>query len=171
MNKKLVLGSLLLIFLVVVGKGLLDDRKSVPLNTSPQINWVPPQTETLTLIEKNESCYLDHNNCTITLPDGHILALSIDPKPIQPNKDLQIQAKTLSSRYKPIAVDLEGINLNMGFIRPPFSAQPLGLYTAKLNLPICDEKRMSWKALVIMMDHDQPEKQKAVQFLFNSEEP
>lgn len=171
MSKKLVFGSLLFIIVVVVGKGLLDDNRRAPLKDSSQIKWVPPQNETLSLIGKNTDCFFDQGPCKANLPDDHEIEVSIGPHPIQPNKDLQLEVKSKSQRFRPISVDLEGINLNMGFIRPEFVEQMANQFIAKTNLPLCDEKKMQWRALVILEDRDDVKRQKAIQFLFNSEEP
>ena len=41
-------------------------------------------------------------------------------------------------------LDLQGLKLNMGYLRAKFTKTPEGSYAARFELPFCELKKMNW---------------------------
>ncbi len=103
------------------------------------------------LLGKNSQCDAGLENCEITV-DGNKFQLRISPSPIKTQVPLVIDVFTDSKNYVPHAIDFEGTNLNMGYIRPQTEKTSEGRFQAKVNLPICELEKMKWKATLLLTD-------------------
>ena len=101
---------------------------------------------------KNNKCDLAKNECKIELPDHQTISVRLTPFPIKAQSDFTVSVKVTSDKLIPQEVDFNGVQLNMGYIRPALMLQEDGSYSATLNLPICELRKMQWKVSVILKD-------------------
>lgn len=175
MSKVLVFAGLLLIFVVVVGKGLLDDRlnpraQDLSYKDNAKINWVAPKNETIEVIASDTKCSVHLKACRTQINSQDWLEVQIDPKPIKPNQPLKILVNVSGEHLQATAVDLEGLNLNMGYIRPTLTKIGANQFAGEVTLPTCDEKTMQWQALVIFQNSQQSGLPFGLKFYFQSSE-
>jgi protein SCO1/2 len=100
----------------------------------------------------NQKCDLSKTQCSLTLPDKTYFNISFSPTPIKTEKKFSIQVQTSSKTYFPSEVDFVGIDLNMGYIRPKLQKSEPLKYTASLELPICELRKMKWRVRLLLKD-------------------
>lgn len=97
-------------------------------------------------IAENKSCDLSVGFCR--LEDFEI---SISPRPLKPENTFKIHVKKMGSTQDyPVEVDIQGVELNMGYIRPTLSEKIKGEYEGEFYLPACELSEMQWKARLIL---------------------
>lgn len=153
MFKKNIIYIFLGIVLAAAAQWIFFKNPSPPPSKEPaqevNINWVQPQSEQITIIESKSNCQLDKNTCRNKIDKKTWIEVKISPFPIEPNKQLKITVITSDDSLIPEEVDFEGLNLNMGFIRPKLKKVEGNTYETEVVLPICDEKVMEWRAMVL----------------------
>jgi hypothetical protein len=100
-------------------------------------------------IPTSKNCSLEKTKCRGQLPDGEWIEVQFTPTPIFANVPFEISVQTSSEQVIPTAIDFEGLNLNMGYIRPALTNLNPNKYGAQVTLPVCEEKIMKWNALVL----------------------
>lgn len=172
MFKKNILYIFLGIVLTAVIQWIFLKNPSVaPPNISaqkPTINWVQPQSEQITIVESKSNCQLHKDVCRNKFGKSNWLEMQITPLPIEPNKQLKITIITSDDSLTPQEVDFEGLNLNMGFIRPKLKKVSDNTYEAEVVLPICDEKVMEWRAMVLFTKQTHDSEKFGSKFHFTS---
>lgn len=98
-----------------------------------------------TSLEKNKPCDLSKADCLLKIGSNEF-TVSLNPRPakLQQKMNLLLKPKNSDLKAKPTEVDLQGIELNMGYLRPQFLITPEGYYTASFELPLCELKKMNW---------------------------
>ncbi len=95
---------------------------------------------------ENKECDLAQGSCEL---DGFELTFS--PRPLTPEKTFQIQLKNKGeSDLLPIEIDIQGIDLNMGYIRPQLKNIQANHFAGEFYLPACELSEMKWKARLIL---------------------
>ncbi len=108
----------------------------------------PKRVATATL---NSECDLTQSECTSSFPDGTIVSLSIEPKPIPVLQPLKLTSKINGVDVSNVEVDIVGIGMNMGYIRPELSTvESDGQYSGDSILPVCILDEMQWEARVMV---------------------
>lgn len=142
--------------LAAAAKWFLFQEPSATFSNSPSqktdINWVQPRDEKITILESKSKCLLHKGKCRNKVDEKNWIEVHITPLPIHPNKTLKITVTASSDNIVPQEVDFEGLNLNMGFIRPRLTKIAGNTYETEVVLPICDEKVMEWRALVLFSE-------------------
>ena len=119
-----------------------------------ELNSLPkrPLRVEMNSLGKSESCDLGKKTCSFKLPDGSPLEVTLSPYPIKTEKEFTISAKTTSKKFTPKLMDFVGVEQNMGLIRPEFNNSSQGTFTAKIDLPICEQRKMKWKTRLVLSD-------------------
>jgi hypothetical protein len=95
-------------------------------------------------------CELQESSCSSTFSDGTEISLSIDPQPIPNLKKLTLNTQINGLEAEKVEVDIVGIGMNMGYIRPALSkTQVKGRFTGESILPVCIIQEMQWEARVM----------------------
>jgi protein SCO1/2 len=120
----------------------------------------------LILIDKMKSCDLGNSSCRYNFSDKTFLTISLSPLPVKTEKEFNILIETNSSKLIPLEADFEGIQQNMGFIRPQLLLDMNKKYRASIELPICEQKKMDWKLRLILKDSES--KRHFLEFYFST---
>ena len=119
-------------------------RNSENVTVSP----LAAQSVKLRLLGTNKACDLAIEDCEIALPENKKISVSLSPKPAKVQQDLSFTVRSDSAHLVPYEVDLTGVQLNMGYIRPKLIPAGDG-YSAQVRLPICELRKMKWKANIL----------------------
>ena len=74
----------------------------------------------------------------------------------QPKVQEDFKITVTSPELIPLEADITGIERSMGYIRPKFIREGDGSYSAKVNLPLCELKKMRWKLNIIFQAKELP---------------
>jgi len=97
-------------------------------------------------IAENRACDLAQTDCKI---DNFEISLS--PRPLKPENTFKVLVKKIGdTKVIPIEVDIQGVELNMGYIRPTLTALKKDEYEGEFFLPACELSEMYWKARLIL---------------------
>ncbi len=121
------------------------------------------------LINPPEDCDLQVRDCRFQLPDGNYFEVSVPTRPIQSNEKMRMFVVGDDSKFKPLALDLNGEKMNMGFNRPDFRKRENGRYEAMFTLSTCTLKKLKWRAIVLFSAY--PDKTIGVPILFEVSNP
>ena len=97
------------------------------------------------------SCDISVQECSVQLPQGAQLTLSIDPRPIRAMQKLTIKVDITGNGLDPrkVEIDFAGVDMNMGYNRPELSGGSRH-FSGQTILPICITGTMTWKATVLI---------------------
>jgi protein SCO1/2 len=138
---------------------LLANFKSV--NKMSPVYAKHRQNRTIDVLAENRECDLGKNPCRLNNYE-----ISLSPLPVTAEKDFTVTVKTLSSQaFIPIEVDLEGVEQNMGYMRPKLASTGFQTFTGHFYIPSCDLPDMHWQARLIL---GTPEGPKSLNFYFKS---
>lgn len=152
MNKKILIdliGVLLIALVVVVGYKL-----------SPLL--LPKADIT---VQPDPLCNLQTDSCSVTLPSGGRIELTLGTKPVPMVKPFEVQVTASGFSPRRIEVDFAGIDMNMGLNRPELAARGNGKFAAEATLPVCISGYMDWQVTVLV---DTGAEQIAIPFRFSS---
>ena len=97
-------------------------------------------------IPTDKSCDLQKTACSLVVPGGGEVTLSIEPRPIPLVQDISIKVKTSAIDAETIAVDFKGTTMNMGPNNVTLKTHQPGVFTGKGMLPVCIRNSMEWQA-------------------------
>lgn len=115
------------------------------------------------VIGENKNCDLAKNPCVL---NGY--EVSIGPYPIITEKDFEVKVTTTKAEGKPIEMDFEGVENDMGYIHPKLTQTSDQTYTGKFHIPVCELPEMLWKARLIL---ETPTGPKSLVFHFKTFKP
>lgn len=95
------------------------------------------------------SCAPSIQDCTIPLPHGGQLQLSIAPRPIRPLQKLSLKVRITGVKAEKVEIDFDGVDMSMGYNRAILSGDG-GTFFGEAMLPVCITGTMTWKATVIV---------------------
>lgn len=95
-------------------------------------------------------CDLNRQACSVDIPDGGRIELTITPHPIPVSKPLRVSVETFFMTANKIEIDLTGENMNMGYNRWPLRSDGKDHYIGEATIPICITGRMAWRATLIV---------------------
>jgi len=93
------------------------------------------------------SCDLALGPCSLPLPGGDQVSLTLAPRPPRVMIPLSLSVDVAGSATA-VWVDFVGLNMEMGFNRAELAAGPGGLWQGRIILPICTAAEMQWEARV-----------------------
>lgn len=114
----------------------------------------------LEVVGENKTCDLAKTPCELS---G--FEVSIGPYPIVPEKSYEVTVKTSDKTLIPQEIDFEGVDANMGYIRPQLKMKAPGVFTGEFSLPFCESPELQWRARLILKT---PNDQKAKDFFFRT---
>ncbi|WP_184415102.1 SCO family protein [Rhodocyclus tenuis] len=100
------------------------------------------------------ACDINAASCRVALPDGGSVELSITPRPIPTLTPLAVTADVSGSSMRALALDLAGVDMDMGPNRAalvPLPDQP-ERFSGSTQLPICSTGQMLWQATLQLAD-------------------
>lgn len=148
----------------VSAQELLQARNTAETISRPPVS---PEFEAQSLGE-NKRCNLSQKICTQNLQNNARLTLELTPRPAKTQEDVRLTAHLQNLNLVPVEADVNGKEINMGYIRPALAPDASGGYTAKVNLPICELKKMNWVVRLILKDAE--DKKYSVTFHFDSKD-
>ena len=92
-------------------------------------------------------CDLRAGPCVVPLRGGE-LALSISPHSIPLMRTLQLGVNTIGLDASGVAVEIRGLNMDMGLNRTVLVSDGDGGWRGETILPVCSQRRMAWEAAV-----------------------
>ena len=103
-----------------------------------------PKSKPLQLV-KNNRCDLSKTDCLLKV-GANEFTVSLSPRPakLQQKMKLILKPNKTPTTSAPFEVDLQGIELNMGYLRPQLVKTSEGQYEASFELPFCELKKMNW---------------------------
>ena len=144
-----ILGSILLCLIgLIVGKGLMDDKKS---------------PEMVKLIKEDPDCKLEIKDCVIDVPQFGELKVNVTNRPFKFNKSMDFHIEFQGLRNGALELDLQGSEMDMGFNRYNLFPAERGKWRAKIVYPKCLEKKMNWTNTIIIVEKGTPNRS-AVRF-------
>ena len=100
--------------------------------------------------EADKTCDLHKSDCSLTMPSGEKITLSIEPRPIPLLTKFNIDVKTESIDANNVIVDFQGTTMNMGLNRVELKQKSSGQFQGHGVLPVCLLKSMEWQAQVFV---------------------
>ena len=95
------------------------------------------------------SCDPSVEDCTIPLPRGGQLRLSIAPRPIRALQQISLEVAIVGLKAEKVEIDFDGVDMSMGYNRPVLSGDG-GKFSGQAMLPVCVTGTMTWKATVVV---------------------
>ena len=102
----------------------------------------------------DEDCDLHSGPCRIGLPDGGEVEVEVEPRPIRTLVPFAITVRHQGRELNTVSVDLNGVDMNMGFNRPVLEQVVPGIYRGETLLPTCVLERMTWRAQILLDGND-----------------
>lgn len=108
----------------------------------------------MSLNAEDTVCPLHKNTCSVPLKNGGKILLDLLPHPVTVESDVELLATLSGSDVIPVAIDVEGLQIDMGVIQAPMEkfAGEAGKYRARFYLPYCEIRKMRWKVRVSLKD-------------------
>ncbi|MBE0510718.1 MAG: hypothetical protein IBX49_08330 [Gammaproteobacteria bacterium] len=143
MSRLLIL-SMMAVFLLGLLAGLVHQRLGQSGQTpAMSVDW---------RAQADSDCDLHTLACRVSLGDGTWMSLSLSPRPIRMLEPLDIQVSLHGIEAQRVAVDFQGMEMDMGYLRPTLSPLGNGHYQAGIVLPLCTTRQMHWRATVLIDD-------------------
>ncbi|TXT30032.1 MAG: hypothetical protein FD131_2042 [Rhodocyclaceae bacterium] len=101
-------------------------------------------------VQPDPVCNLQREACTVKLPAGGNVTLTMGTRPIPLVKPFEVQVAASGFSPARVEVDFSGIEMNMGYNRPELAARGTGSYAAEVTLPVCITGSMDWQATVLI---------------------
>lgn len=110
------------------------------------------QNRVTPVLAQNPDCDLAKGPCEL-----HGFEMSLSPLPVKAEQSYTIHVKApVGSELIPEAVDFEGTETNMGFIRPALTTADKQNYSGSFYIPACDLPEMRWRAKLLLTSKDGP---------------
>ncbi|MCW9014539.1 MAG: hypothetical protein OQL06_12210 [Gammaproteobacteria bacterium] len=106
------------------------------------------KNETIIAQIEPDNCDLQKHACSLAIPGGGKITLSITPRPIPLLTKFDITVDIESIEANGITIDFQGTTMNMGLNRVDLKPHTNNRYKGNGVLPVCILNSMEWKALV-----------------------
>ncbi|ASD63314.1 SCO family protein [Bdellovibrio bacteriovorus] len=105
----------------------------------------------VTLLAENPDCDLaTQAPCEIATSQGHF-QVEMNPRPVREAQETSVKVRTLNTSWVPLLLDFEGVEQDMGFIRPLLSPSQDGAsHEATYELPVCELSEMRWRVRLVL---------------------
>ena len=121
------------------------------------------QNLVMELLGENKTCDLSQGPCEV---GGY--KMSLGPFPLTTDKEYTVTVEGKTSLGQPMEVDFEGVELDMGLIRPKLKESAFDTFSAKFEIPVCELQQMKWKARLIL---ETPNGPKSLLYYFSTTRP
>jgi hypothetical protein len=125
------------LLLAVVALWIWADRLLPRTDTSGLVILSPPE------------CDLDAGDCIARLPAGDSVRVRLGPGPAAALRPLQLELAFSAQDPAWVEVDLAGLEMFMGHLRPRLERVGPGTYRGEVVLPACTGEAMTWAATVL----------------------
>lgn len=98
----------------------------------------------------NPACDVHNGPCEARFPDGTSLKFSVEPRTIPLLEPLALRVETQGLEPTQVEVDINGVEMKMGFNRPKLESQGNGVFQGSGTLPVCVRSRMLWEVVVLV---------------------
>ncbi|HHH39335.1 MAG TPA: hypothetical protein ENK50_07160 [Sedimenticola sp.] len=95
-------------------------------------------------------CDLRAGPCTGLLPGGGRITFGITPRSIPVIQPLRFDVTVEGVDARSAEVDLQGVDMNMGFNRPQLQPAGKGHFSGEAVIPVCVRNAMEWEARVLV---------------------
>ena len=92
-------------------------------------------------------CELSQGLCQF-VADEALISVSVSPSPIKVMIQHEIQVTSDQGGFTPEALEVTGLNMEMGLTRVVFGSAGVQAGMANLMLPICTQSNMDWQFLL-----------------------
>ncbi len=106
----------------------------------------------ITELGQSKNCDLGSGICSYKHVDHSEYKVRISPVPVKTERNLHVEVDVNSNGLMPVELDFEGIDVNMGLIRPKLLKAGSQKYKSGFSLPVCELKEMRWKVRLILQD-------------------
>ena len=106
-------------------------------------------------IALDSSCFLHQDNCSLDLPGGGKVTVSIEPKPIPLTVPIKLTVTVQNRKVDKVEVDFTGVDMNMGFNRTQLKQNTETTFSGEMILPVCIRNKMKWEAKVVLRGEDE----------------
>lgn len=100
----------------------------------------------ISTIEPDKSCDLQKSACSLKVPGGGEVTLSIEPRPIPLVQKINIKVNTRAIDTETVTVDFKGTTMNMGPNNVSLKTLQTGKFEGQGMLPVCIRNSMEWRA-------------------------
>jgi hypothetical protein len=114
-----------------------------------------------------EGCDLHAGPCRQTVAGG-VVVLSIMPQPVPLMRPLQLAVEVVGLDARGVAVEIRGLNMDMGLNRTLLAKSHSGRWKGETILPLCSQRLMEWEAGVRL---ETEQGRFEVPFLFDTRRP
>jgi len=109
-----------------------------------------PRTDTSGLVILSpQECDLDAGACVARLPAGDSVRVRLGPGPAAALRPLLLELEFSAQDPAWVEVDLAGLEMFMGHLRPRLEREGPGVYRGEVVLPACTGEAMTWAATVL----------------------
>jgi protein SCO1/2 len=129
-------------------EGMLQYLRAEPV--ASKVSDVRPERRAK-LLATNKECDLSKESCSLSWEKVKY-TLSLSPKPIMVEKEFTVRLEVSGQGLLPKMLDVEGVNINMGYIRPSFTKTGGSTFESRVTLPVCELDKMSWVIRLILED-------------------
>jgi hypothetical protein len=112
-----------------------------------------------------KECDLNQQACTVDVPGGGSIKLSLTPRPIPVIKPIRIAVTVSGMGTKQVDLDFQGVQMNMGYNRVKLTKTDDDHYEGDATIPVCITGRMLWRATLMVEATTQ---RIAIPFLFSA---
>lgn len=120
------------------------------------------------VLADNRDCDLSKSVCEITINNQDTFTLKLNPQPLKTESAVNVELLANSLNYEPQSIDISGVELNMGYIRPEFDKTGPSIFKTSFFLPVCELKEMSWEVTVRFKSKDQAPVTPVVKYHFKT---
>lgn len=135
-------------------------------DSKPSILQFVQENYQVDTVAENKDCDLSSGPCEILYGSNQV-KLTFSQQPLVLQKPFTARLQVLQGGLIPEALDIRGVELNMGYIHPSFQKISEGIFEAQLTLPVCELSEMNWLARVFIQKQ-MGEPFKAIQFGFKT---
>ena len=105
--------------------------------------WLAPEE----VMSAEVQCELSQGQCQF-VADEALISVSVSPSPIKVMIQHEIQVTSDHGGFTPEALEVAGLNMEMGLTRVVFGSAGVQAGMANLLLPICTQSYMDWQFLL-----------------------
>lgn len=103
-------------------------------------------------LSQARGCDLRAGPCSLPLPGGGRMSLSITPRTLPPMQPLALEVTVTGSGAVAEWIDFVGVDMDMGFNRARLAPAGSGRFAGEGAIPVCVRARMLWEAQVLLSD-------------------
>ena len=97
-------------------------------------------------VEPDRTCDLQKTACSLAIPGGGDVTLSIEPRPSPLVQNLTIKVVSSELNAETVAVDFKGTTMNMGPNSVTLKTRQGNAFSGTGMLPVCIRNQMEWQA-------------------------